>query len=199
MIIGLTGPAGVGKTTMANALVEYLNHYKLQAVRSSFAQPLKDELYYHATNYIDLVNITHIPMDSNAAEGYDAVITDPELIYQKPTAPLVRRLLQWYGTEVKRSEDPNYWLKIWVNNLPSQYEIPHVIVDDVRFENEAKLVEAFGGQVVMLVRPIDLSAPAHASEDFSWFGDRQRYALQSPEEPYMAHNLLKWLDVDYAA
>ena len=74
--------------------------------------------------------------------------------------PFVRALLQNYGTEVRRRDDPEYWVKRWKESLPDG----NVLVDDVRFLNEAKAVRDAGGIVVRIVRADMESTDTHASE-----------------------------------
>jgi len=82
--------------------------------------------------------------------------------------PTVRRLLQEYGTEVRRHDDPDYWVKRYAE---AATKLERVVTPDVRFLNEAAAVRALGGLVVRVVRPGHVSAinnagAAHVSEDF---------------------------------
>lgn len=76
-----------------------------------------------------------------------------------------RTLLQWWGTDYRRAQDPNYWVKRMVETL--QREQPEVaVITDVRFPNEAQAVHNLGGYLVQVERTTqpDVAVPAHPSE-----------------------------------
>lgn len=80
------------------------------------------------------------------------------LIYQRVGKPEVkdRKLLQWLGTEWGRSISETLWIDLWrkeVYKALAQDII--VLVDDCRFDNEAKAIKALGGKVVRLVGKTD--------------------------------------------
>lgn len=81
------------------------------------------------------------------------------------TALTVRRILQWWGTEYRRAEDPDYWTKAWQNKVaqfnPSKV---HILVDDVRFMNELKMLRDLGARMVKIERPGFAAGGNHASE-----------------------------------
>ena len=72
-----------------------------------------------------------------------------EVMYDKPEP--IRALLQAYG-QARRHQDENYWLSRlshWVDE--SKFDI--VIIDDVRFPNEADWVRTMGGSILRLECP----------------------------------------------
>jgi hypothetical protein len=81
------------------------------------------------------------------------------------TAVTVRRILQWWGTEYRRAQDPDYWTKAWGRKV-EQFELAHmhVLVDDVRFMNELNVIREHGGLIVKIERPGFDGANNHASE-----------------------------------
>jgi hypothetical protein len=81
------------------------------------------------------------------------------------TAVTVRRILQWWGTEYRRAQDPDYWTKAWGRKV-EQYDLSSIciLVDDVRFMNELNVIRAHGGLIVKIERPGFLGANNHASE-----------------------------------
>ena len=129
MIIAFTGYAGTGKTTAANYLVEQHSF-----IRHNF----KDALVAEMKENLDLV-LTLL--------GTLYGMTIDELFANKP--PIMRALMQSYGTEVRRKDDPDYWTNQWSATLPEGM----VVVDDVRFRNEAEAVKSMGGIIVRLTRP----------------------------------------------
>jgi hypothetical protein len=92
------------------------------------------------------------------------------------TAVTVRRILQWWGTEYRRAQDPDYWTKAWGNRV-EQYDLArtHILVDDVRFMNELNAIRAHNGLIVKIERPGFTGANNHSSEtsldDYSEWDD----------------------------
>jgi hypothetical protein len=84
----------------------------------------------------------------------------------------VRQLDQWMGTEFGRKLiHPSIWIRLWRSRVEAAQRdgIQHIIVDDLRFENEAQALKAAGGMVVAIVRSKALAEAskktvAHASE-----------------------------------
>lgn len=78
-----------------------------------------------------------------------------------------RYLMQVWGTELRRKQDPDYWLGKVAEQIEKQ-QPGIVIIDDMRFHNEAEWVKARGGVTVHVHRPdntsLDSKAAAHASE-----------------------------------
>jgi hypothetical protein len=70
-------------------------------------------------------------------------------VYAKPTPPEIRVMLQWWGTEYRRSKDPDYWIKQLSNRLDNDFEI---VISDVRLPDEMKTIRAHGGEVWLIER-----------------------------------------------
>lgn len=118
--VGITGRAGAGKDYLASQLIDTHTAF----VRTSFASALRGEI--------------------EEVLGVDI----PEL-YKKPTDPDVRRLLQWWGTDFRRAEDPDYWVKRAEEKAHSLAERGRVpVFTDVRFPNEADMIVRNGGLIV---------------------------------------------------
>jgi hypothetical protein len=60
------------------------------------------------------------------------------------------KLLQWWGTEYRRTQDPEYWVKALVKGINPKADI--VLVTDMRFENEATTIKKIGGYTVQVSR-----------------------------------------------
>ena len=84
-------------------------------------------------------------------------------VFKKPTSDRARRVLQWWGTEYRRGQDPYYWLKS-IDLSPDGV----VIVDDVRFPNEGDFLRGLGGCLLQITGRSDEAVPAHASEETQW-------------------------------
>lgn len=126
MIIGFTGGMGVGKSTAVKILTAalYRDYTQRPGTLIKFAQPL-----YDMQEFI-----------------YDRISG----VYQRPaTFVKDRKLLQWIGTEWGRGMSPTLWVDIWKSDaeiaLAKGYT---VIVDDVRFDNEAQAIKDMGGTII---------------------------------------------------
>lgn len=76
-----------------------------------------------------------------------------------------RELLQEYGTEVRRADDPDYWVEKWTTRVrASLSSFPGIYATDVRFPNEVEAVRGLGGVVVKILRSGQLASVPHASE-----------------------------------
>jgi hypothetical protein len=152
-IIGLVGFKQSGKTTAANYL-ETKGY-----VRVNFKDGLIAEI---KQNFPDLLRAI---ADTEYTEHFGGQIN--ALFETKP--PLVRALLQNYGTEVRRKDDPDYWVKQYIDELEdiATLGVEKIVTDDVRFINEAwaiKSVKNNGGTIIRLVRTDITSGGDHRSE-----------------------------------
>lgn len=143
-IIGLHGKKGAGKTTIAFALAEMLG---ANAAVVSFAAPLKQlcgaiDSWYHAripfTPIEKWLNIYLEGDELNTVRQQIAILSDmPELFV--PENGKLRKLLQYVGTEIFRQISEDFWIEIFDYDIATYPPDVIVIVDDVRFPNEAKV------------------------------------------------------------
>jgi hypothetical protein len=90
----------------------------------------------------------------------------------KPYTELERKLQQWWGTDYRRANDPDYWVRraeLQANGVEVQGYIP--VFTDVRFHNEADMIRRHGGLIVRVMAPpevrqdrLGVLPPEHASE-----------------------------------
>lgn len=150
-LIAFTGPAGSGKSTAADALVE------VGWTRVKFADPLKDMVraFYRACG------IDHPPYIEARIEGDLKEEPDPFLRGQTP-----RWAMQTLGTEWGRNliaED--IWTEAFIQRAGSLMSRDvDVVVDDCRFENEAEAIARLGGRVVRILGRDGGLGMSHASE-----------------------------------
>lgn len=148
MIIGIVGKMESGKTTVAKMIKEYHQKTSLLAC----ADPLKEMII-------------------------NAGICKPEEIFGKKTK-FSRLMMQKIGTEIFRKQvDPDFWIKKLDEEITKIYNTYGkdiwIIIHDVRFLNEAKLIKDRDGIIVKIYRPTkkkfsffkkDDSKNKHASE-----------------------------------
>jgi hypothetical protein len=60
------------------------------------------------------------------------------------------KLLQWWGTEYRRAQDSDYWVRQWKAAINPKANI--VMATDMRFFNEAAAVKSVGGFTVQVNR-----------------------------------------------
>jgi energy-coupling factor transporter ATP-binding protein EcfA2 len=73
--------------------------------------------------------------------------------------------LQWWGTEFRRGNDQNYWIRRTQQQIGLRIMrgASVIIVTDVRFPDEVSLIERMGGILLKIVRP-GLPEDPHSSE-----------------------------------
>lgn len=140
LLIGLAGPMGSGKSTVASHLVTEHNF-----IEYSFAQPLKDAL-------CALLGIT--PERLELLKRSELPVMGPRGDQQFPP---VRRLLQTLGTEWGRQiVHPELWLALAEQRLDAIAAwdtLPRsIVISDVRFETEAAFIRRRGGVVIHIQR-----------------------------------------------
>ncbi len=179
MILGFAGKAATGKTTAAKHLQPLLDK---QCKIIPMAMVLRDEveaflravgaeesvpLVYGCQD--DKVRIFYVDEQKALAEcpKWADFISENQQIQDRSgrTAVTVRRILQWWGTEYRREQDPDYWTKAWGRKV-SEYDVEqmYLLVDDVRFMNELQVIKEHGGLIIKIDRPGFDGANNHASE-----------------------------------
>jgi len=124
LLIGFAGPKFCGKTTSAESI-------KNNPAILSFAAPMKKCL-------MDLFEFTNEQMYTY--EGKEAI--DPRY----GVSP--RTVMQQFGTEFVRKTVPDLWCILMRKAIEGCAIYKIVVIDDIRFENEAALIRDMGGTVV---------------------------------------------------
>lgn len=155
MIIGLVAKKGFGKTTASNILKK---HWGDEMVQINFKDGLIAEL---KQNFPDLLREIEEQEFINRFARCDMSLKyGIDLFAEKP--PLIRALMQNYGTEVRRRDNPNYWVNKWIDK--AMLINRNIVVDDVRFNNEAEAVKVGSGILIRLNRTDLQSTDTHQSE-----------------------------------
>ena len=163
LIIGIGHKARHGKDSFARAVEDYYGVLSASIVkhsvgkpvivqRTAFANPLRAEV-----NEWLLSPAGKFWVSSGGRGAYtdpflpDWVVPDPNPEYsaQTPNGKHAK-LLQWWGTEYRRNQDPQYWVKKWEASINPQADV--VLVTDMRFLNEAWAVKDAGGFTVNVTR-----------------------------------------------
>src|SRR6056297_526802 len=180
MIIGFAGKAASGKTTAAKHLQARLGD-NIQVLPMASMLRREVEAFLRQVGAADKGallygdqqdKLTHFEINEDRARqecpAWDGFVAENRDIQQHPgqTTLSVRRILQWWGTEYRRAQDPDYWTKAWEAALA---ELPdrnaHILVDDVRFRNEVDAVQRNGGVLIRVERPGFNGANDHSSEN----------------------------------
>lgn len=162
-VVGLTGYAGVGKSTVAEYLVE-----KHGFTRLSFAAPLKKML--RTLNPIvgsSLVLHEGGPRSITLADVF-ARNDNSELQVKASTyGDEYRRLLQVLGTDCVRAVDESFWIRAAVAQMTDDVAGRYVF-DDVRFPNEADTIKGYSYAGLWKIdAPGIHAANGHASEQYT--------------------------------
>jgi len=154
MIIGLVGFKQVGKSTAAKYLEK-----KYGFTRHNFKDALVQEI---KDNFPDL--LTQIVIAGRDL-GFKAMNWN-ELFEEKP--PLMRALMQNYGTDVRREDESDYWTNKWQHTVLNTKT--NIVCDDIRFLNEVGAVKDAGHHrgegvyIIRIVRTDILTGDTHISE-----------------------------------
>ena len=156
MIIGLSGYARSGKDEVAKILVSEFNFERV-----AFADAIRDLLYQ--TN--PLIGVTRLQIMIDAV-GWDIAKQHPD----------VRSYLQNLGVGARKLFGENFWINQALN--PHIYEHPivgvnkNIVVTDVRFTNEAEIINSLGGQVWRIrrqgVEPVNQHVSEVALDDYKF-------------------------------
>lgn len=144
IVIGLTGRAGSGKSTVAERLV---CEHGFQAI--AFADPLWAML--------DIIGV-----DTERVH-VDREYKDHYLLPGIGKTP--RALIQTLGTEWGRQlVHPDLWVIVARRQIEAHEHlygrIERLVFTDVRFDNEAALLHQMGGQLWRIIRDVPLRTPA---------------------------------------
>lgn len=150
MILGVSGKAAHGKDTVGAYLVRCHGFTRL-----GFADALKGEVQ----------RILPRTLRAHFKEHFGREATDEDIvrILYTDRTPVTRVLLQEWGTDLRRSEDADYWTSEWARQV-ARLGAHRVVVTDVRFVNEAEMVLRAGGKLIRVVRPGFAGAGDHVSE-----------------------------------
>ena len=175
-ILGLTGPAGSGKDTVADLLVAHAGFTKL-----AFADTLKAEVadaFAVDLEYLTRRETKEHPMSCLAMSRClaDSFVGRMMAVHSRGPVPLdldaphsPRQIMQWWGTDYRRAAQPEYWVNKTRNRISyllRERLASRIVVTDCRFPDEVEMVRrSFGGQLWQIHRDGVAVAPdSHVSE-----------------------------------
>ncbi len=145
-IIGFAGLKQSGKSTAAEHLVD--NGF----TKLSFAQPIKDIAWFLMRGF----GLPTHYVDQLLTEHKEVII--PELGVSS------RHLMQTLGTEWGRQLiHPDIWVMSMSKRLVGEPD-DLIVFDDIRFENEAKMIRDMGGLIIHVDRGDLIASDIHISE-----------------------------------
>lgn len=150
MIVGITGPAGSGKNTVADILSREYGFQQL-----AFADALKESI----VSLDPLLNI------EGRLERLSDVVERETMDVAKNKYPQVRKILQDYGVSMRDVVDVDVWIKALHQRVVGGSSA-NICITDLRFENELRYVMDMNGVVIRVERPdnpFDIGS-AHVSE-----------------------------------
>lgn len=186
LILGFGHKARHGKDSAAAAIRDFYNsRNQLFAKHGHKAAKLNVGIFRFATSLYTEVNdaIEHDHGDvREVIKRYNTppwVVpdSDPEFTDLAPYGKHPT-LLQWWGTEYRRAQDPDYWVKKMFATVPKETDL--VLITDVRFPNEAQGITQRGGYTIKVERLASSGRPFvapdrpgdHPSEtaldDYNW-------------------------------
>lgn len=173
MIILLIGKAGAGKDEFAKIAEE-----EFGVKRVAFADAVKEEVAEFLDKHEVCWEHRHLWGTQHDKEAWLRMAHSQRPKGKGPLSKFLttfgdynngwhyftpRSLLQFWGTEYRRSQDPLYWVNAAEKKLKAN---EHSVISDGRFINEVKMALENGGVTVRINRPdaSSISNMAHQSE-----------------------------------
>lgn len=161
LVLGLGNKARHGKDSFASAVDAHFATQHAAALRHGLKYTpvlvqhiaFADALYREVNNWLSTS-----PDWLRGGEGLVGTTRVPDWVKPDPNAEKNTRapygkhakLLQWWGTEYRRAQDSDYWVKQWKAALDPKANI--IMATDMRFLNEAAAVKSVGGFTVQVNR-----------------------------------------------
>lgn len=150
--IALIAPKQTGKSTFARTLSTWYGFSHL-----ALADPIKFSIIHAVNAFL-------------TDQGIEPPLTPADLAEHKES---FRLGMQWLGTDIVRElcGRPTHWIENLINRVAfiedhatEQQRVSAVVVDDVRFLNEAEVLRERGFELIRLVRTDDNVTDLHKSE-----------------------------------
>ena len=189
-LIGLTGPARSGKNTVADHLCARYGYTRMafsdalyEEVSDAFRVP---QTFLRGDDTKDVKSYSLSMAHCRDPAFVNVAIAEIGKIYMAPPCPGVlllpwreelspRQVLQWWGTEYRRAQDPDYWVKKLAGRYAQHLSAPayylplpglesRVVVDGVRYPNEVTWLRACPGSELWHLKRDVQAVSTHSSE-----------------------------------
>lgn len=177
IILGLAGPAGAGKDTVADYLVHTYGFVKFafsdalyREVQEAYSLPDQDLLRNRETKEVPTERLALVNCQSDAFIGVviQHVPHESRHFHQMPFSP--RQILQLWGTEYRRERSPSYWLNqatMFLNRMAGtrypEHAPQYFVETGTRFENERAWIRGQAGNIWHIHRDCLNVSDSHTS------------------------------------
>ena len=152
--IVIAGKMGYGKDYVGNLIKDNFSNVE----KISFADALKEEVEYIINLIRNNSSLEHIAYEMNVSKDeikplYIAMIAfkDINALTVKKKNSTIRFMLQYWGTDVRRKNNENYWVQKTVDKILEINKLGNVaLITDGRFPNELKGVSELNGITIQL-------------------------------------------------
>lgn len=196
-VLVVSGKMLAGKDTLAPLVMEKLGHPS--SLHQFFAEPLKREVT-HAINIIkETISDEKLHPSKIKSTAANRVALESEIPFEQAQyivnvlfedvasgavdssyvrTKSTRMALQFWGTQIRRSQNENYWVEKVIQNVAQTLggDAPvSSYVTDARFPNELEAVKSIGGALVRLNISPELQNARHIERDGIPLSDETRY------------------------
>lgn len=178
ILLGLAGAAGAGKDAVADYLVQRYGFVKFsfsdalyREVAAAFGLPDDSLLRDRETKEKALACLRlEYCQDEEFVELVRGMFAPEDHSVLTPYSP--RQILQWWGTQYRRAQAPNYWVDQAEQWVAAMYDFPQFpehrpqlfVNTSVRFPNEHAWIKELEGNVWHLRRDAAAPVAGHVSE-----------------------------------
>lgn len=158
-LIGFCGKLASGKDTYGDLYRQLAEESGYNIKHYSFATPLKAEVDSFINdirewkNWSEVVKKHNISLDDYSLM-YDLVLKELDSnLYVKSTdrTPGIRKILQYWGTDIRRKQNSNYWTDKAYDFIKEQTGLGNIVyITDARFINEFDVIKKSNGILVKL-------------------------------------------------
>lgn len=172
-IIGICGRKESGKSLLSNVLVEKYGYtrftfdHALKNLICSILSIDRTELEKIKNNSKTLNFVPTEEIMSFISKETDINIVFVKDFFDKHTSFTMRELLQKIGTDLIRTFNKDWHVNKVKNCIINKLENDkdaNIVVDDVRFENEIKMLSDFNANLFFVIRPSNFNVSNHESD-----------------------------------
>lgn len=148
ILFGISGKIASGKDTIGNLVSENLEKKGYKIKNTSFGYIIRNEVQTIVDSFNSGEPIPYPIKDIKEVEILSEILGKKD-VYERSEES--RQALQYWGTEVRRKENSEYWIQQMEQFVLKQLQKGYSInVTDARFPNEVDLIINLGGHVSRL-------------------------------------------------